>query len=149
MTTLRLPRIIAPPPTPMTAPPIRNSARLAGEVHADATRTISPTTVGTSPAAISRCAGHRVVVVCTRTPAPKFRKIAKPVNTAEGWWSGPARKVPASPANSPPTAKTRNAAVVAARNWPRACGGGRRGWGGEGGGGRARRGPPWGQGGEG
>ena len=59
--------------------------RLAGEVHADATRTISPMIVGASPAEISLEADHRVVVVCTSTPAPKFRKIAKPVNAAEGW----------------------------------------------------------------
>jgi hypothetical protein len=32
----------------------------------------------------SRCAGQCVVVLCTSTPAPKFRKIAKPVRTADG-----------------------------------------------------------------
>jgi hypothetical protein len=45
--------------------------------------------VGATPAAISLDAGQRVVVVCTSTPAPKFRKIAKPVSAAEGWCSGP------------------------------------------------------------
>jgi hypothetical protein len=125
MTTVRLPRRIAPPPAPTTVPPIRKSARLAGEVHADATRTISPMSVGASPAAISLDADRRVVVACTSTPAPKFRKIAKPVSAAEGWCSGPARNAPASPANNPPTAKIRNPPVVAAMNWPRACVGAR------------------------
>src|SRR5919107_879465 len=84
MTTVRLPRRIAPPPRPTIVPPIRKSARLAGEVQADATRTISPMSVGASPAEISLEADHRVVVVCTSTPAPKFRKIAKPVSAAAG-----------------------------------------------------------------
>src|SRR5215217_3652116 len=89
MTTVRLPRRIAPPPMPTIVPPIRKSARLAGEVHADAIRTISPMIVGAIPAAMSLDADHWVVVVCTSTPAPKFRSMAKPVSAAEVWCSGP------------------------------------------------------------
>ena len=75
--------------------------------------------IGTIPAASRRRAGQLVVVVCTSTPAPKVRKIVNPVSAGEGWCKGPARNVPASPANSPPTANAVHTPVVAARNWPR------------------------------
>src|SRR5271170_5869047 len=108
ITNVRLPRKIAPPPAPATIAAVRNKARLGGDVQAEATSTPSPMIVGAIPAAIRRCAGQLVVVVWATTPAPKVRKIVKPHNAGDGWRSGPARNVPASPANSPKTAKSRN-----------------------------------------
>ena len=76
MIIVRLPRKIAPLPTPATMPAITNRARLGGEVQADATSTLSPMRAAAIPAAIRRCGGQPVVVWAT-APAPKLRKIVR------------------------------------------------------------------------
>ena len=118
ITTVRLPRMIAPIPVPATIPPARNNARLGGDVHAEtASRRAGDhrRDPGGKQAAGRPARGRGL----HDTPAPKARKIVNPVSAGEGWCKGPARNVPASPANSPPTANAVHTPVAAARNWLR------------------------------
>ena len=54
ITTVRLPRMIAPIPGPATIPPARNNARLGGDVHAETTSGPRQAIIGTIPAASRR-----------------------------------------------------------------------------------------------
>src|SRR3954447_334843 len=88
MTTPRLARKSAVAPMPVSTPPARNSARLGGAVHADATRTTRPRRISGIPAESWRRAGQLAVAVCTRMPAPNVRKSAAPVSAGEGCAAG-------------------------------------------------------------
>src|SRR5262245_30016526 len=105
-----------PQPAPATRQPTKNSARLGGAIHADATRMPSPRIAEPVPTRRTRLAGHLIVVVCATAPLPNATKTPSPINAGDERWKVLARSVPARPAISPKTAKLMNAPVSAATN---------------------------------
>jgi len=101
----------APAPAPISAPAIRNIARLGGERRTATTSRTRPTSMESVPIASTRDAGKLLVANCDTTPAENTRNNVAPASACDGWCSVVARNSPDSPANSPFAA---NAAIVAA-----------------------------------
>src|ERR1700733_6906470 len=91
----------APEPAPISAPAIRNSARLGVDRRTETTSSVRPASMEVVPSASTRDAGNPPVASWDATPAAKTRKSAAPASACEFWCSVVARKTPDSPANRP------------------------------------------------
>ena len=101
----------APAPAPMSAPDIRNSARLGLERRTEVTSRTRPTSIEVVPSARTREPADWWWPAGSATPQENTRNSVAPARACEGCPSVVARKRPESPANSP---IAENAARVAA-----------------------------------